>query len=164
MAVSAQLKTLADLNAADVVVRHDQRNTAQVASAVAIGVAILVGLVGAVWLLRQLRERQVAVRRREDRLSALVQNASDGILVVDSERRLAFATPSFREEFVDHLPDRPSLAGILHPDDQGHTDKAWERVIAGGADTVCEVETRLLRRDGEWRHVWAKLPNRLAEP
>jgi diguanylate cyclase (GGDEF)-like protein/PAS domain S-box-containing protein len=162
--VSVQLKKLDDLNAAEVAVRHDQRNAAQVESAIAIAVAILVGLVGAVWLLRQLRERQVAVRRREDRLSALVQNASDGILVVDSERRLAFATPSFKAEFVDHLPDGPGLAGMLHPDDQGHTGKAWERVTAGGADTVCEVEARLLRSDGEWRHVWAKLTNRLSDP
>lgn len=38
------------------------------------------------------------------------------------------------------------------------------KVISGGPGTVSEIEARLHRRDGEWRHVWTKLTNRLDDP
>ena len=49
----------------------------------------------------QLGERQEEVRRREQRLSALVENATDGILVIAADGGLSFATPSFAADFAD---------------------------------------------------------------
>ncbi|MEO8899758.1 MAG: EAL domain-containing protein [Candidatus Dormibacter sp.] len=162
--VSAQLTTLDDLIAADTTARRSQRDTTETASALAVAVAITIGFVAAILILRQLRERQVAVRRRERRLSALVEHASDGILVVDGAGEVAFVTPSFNEEFFDDSAAAKSLAAMVHPDDREHAVKAWRRVVSGGGGTVSEVETRMLRLDGEWRHVWVKLTNRLDDP
>jgi diguanylate cyclase (GGDEF)-like protein/PAS domain S-box-containing protein len=162
--VSDQLHSLNVLNAAEVGAAQKQLASTQTASGVAITIAIGIGLVGALWLLRQLGERQEAVRRRERRLSALVENASDGILVIDAERRIVFVTPSFSEEFTDDSSGALELAELLHPDDRERTSKAWNRVVSGGAGTASEVEARLRHRDGEWRHVWAKLTNRLDDP
>jgi diguanylate cyclase (GGDEF)-like protein/PAS domain S-box-containing protein len=161
--VDAKLQRLDVLNAADVLARKGQRDAAAIVSVVAIALAIGIGFVGALWLLRILGERQEAVRRRERRLSALVENASDGILVVDPAGVVVFVTPSFSDGFID-TPRVTSLEDRIHPEDRKHASKAWQRVIAGGAGTVSEVEARLRRRDGEWRHVWAKLTNRVDDP
>jgi len=162
--VTAQLLTLDALTAADVGARQNQRDATQTASALAIAVAITIGFVAALWLLRQLKERQETVRRRERRLSALVEHASDGILVIDGGGQVAFVTPSFSEAFFDDGAGVKSFDGMVHPDDRDHASKAWQRVISGGGGTVSEVEARLLRLDGEWRHAWVKLTNRLDDP
>lgn len=143
--VTAQLLTLDALTAADVGARQNQRDATQTASALAIAVAITIGFVAALWLLRQLKERQETVRRRERRLSALVEHASDGILVIDGGGQVAFVTPSFSEAFFDDGAGVKSFDGMVHPDDRDHASKAWQRVISGGGGTVSEVEARLLR-------------------
>jgi diguanylate cyclase (GGDEF)-like protein/PAS domain S-box-containing protein len=161
--VTSQLTTLDGLIAADVTARRDARDTTQTASAVAIAVAIMIGFVAALWLLHQLKERQEAVRRRERRLSALVEHASDGILVVDGGGQVTFVTPSFSQEFFGNSA-ATTFEGMIHPEDRDYAAKAWRRVTSGGGGTVSEVEARLLRLDGEWRHAWVKLTNRLGDP
>ena len=37
-------------------------------------------------------------------------------------------------------------------------------MITGGEGATSEVEVRLRRKDGDWRHVWTKLTNRLTDP
>jgi diguanylate cyclase (GGDEF)-like protein/PAS domain S-box-containing protein len=160
---TAQLTTLDGLISTDVAARQRGRDAAQTASAVAVAVAIMIGFVAALWLLHELRERQETVRRRERRLSALVEHASDGILVMDGAAEVTFVTPSFNEEFFGN-GGATTVDGIIHPDDRKQTAKAWQRVTSGGAGTVSEIEARLLRLDGEWRHAWVKLINRLDDP
>jgi diguanylate cyclase (GGDEF)-like protein/PAS domain S-box-containing protein len=162
--VTAQLATLDVLNAADVDARQAQRQATEIASAIAVAVAIVIGFLAALWLLRQLKERQRTVRRRERRLSALVERASDGILVIDITGQVAFVTPSFSKEYVDDSGAATSFDAMVHPDDRDTTSKAWHRVMSGGGGTVSEVEARLLRIDGEARHAWVKLTNRLDDP
>jgi diguanylate cyclase (GGDEF)-like protein/PAS domain S-box-containing protein len=111
----------------------------------------------------RLVERQRAVDLRERRLAALVENASDGILVVSAEGTVVFATPSLRHEFGIDDKQSESLAERVHPDDLENVIRAWGRVGAEpGASS--QAEARLLHADGSWRHVWAKLTNRLADP
>jgi diguanylate cyclase (GGDEF)-like protein/PAS domain S-box-containing protein len=160
--VSAELQTLDALNASDVSSREQVRSATELVSAIAVVVAVVVGFIGALWLLRMLRERQEAVRRRERRFAALVEHASDGILVIASSGAIIFVTPAFSEEFA--LDGMPTFNELIHVDDQEQALKAWHRVISGGPGTVSEIEARLHRRDGEWRHVWTKLTNRLDDP
>jgi diguanylate cyclase (GGDEF)-like protein/PAS domain S-box-containing protein len=163
-AVTAHLQTAEGVSAADVSGRQKQRDATQTLSAIAIAVAIGIAFIGALWLLRLLHDGREAVRRRERRLSSLVENASDGILVLDKRRQVAFVTPSFSDEFFDATSQAMDFDGLIHADDREQTEKAWSRVLTGGRGTVSEVEARLRRRDGEWRHVWTKLTNRLDDP
>jgi diguanylate cyclase (GGDEF)-like protein/PAS domain S-box-containing protein len=160
--LTTQLRTLDALSTSDVSHRQQQRGATELISAVAIVLAVVVGLFAALWLLRMLRERQEAVRRRERRFAALVEHASDGILVLDASGAIIFVTPTFRDEFA--LDGTPNRNDLIHADDQEQTVRAWRRVVAGGPGTVSEIEARLHRRDGEWRHVWTKLTNRLDDP
>jgi len=161
-AVASQLQTLDALITSDVSSREQGRNVTELVSAIAIVVAVVVGFLAALWLVRMLREQQEAVRRRERRFAALVEHANDGIVVVDASTAITFVTPAFREEFA--LDGTPNLNELIHADDQEQTLKAWRRVLSGGPGTVSEIETRLHRRDGQWRHVWTKLTNRLDDP
>jgi diguanylate cyclase (GGDEF)-like protein/PAS domain S-box-containing protein len=163
--VASRLQTLDDLNRADISNRRQARNTAELISAIAVAFAVATGFLGAIWLLRMLRDRQRAVLHRERRLAALVANASDGILVVNAAGQIVFITPSFTEDFVhDRSSGAPNIREVIHPDDWEQTLKAWRRVIAGGPNAVSEVETRIHRVDGQWRHVWTRLTNRLDDP
>jgi diguanylate cyclase (GGDEF)-like protein/PAS domain S-box-containing protein len=160
-AVAAQLHAANDVSAADVSVRQEQRDATQLVSAIAIAIAIGIAFLGAAWLLRLLSDGREAVRRRERRLSSLVENASDGILVIAANRQIAFVTPSFAEDFLGTAPQTVDFDALIHPDDRGQTWKVWDRVITGGSGAVSEVEARLRRVDGEWRYVVAKLTNRV---
>jgi diguanylate cyclase (GGDEF)-like protein/PAS domain S-box-containing protein len=160
---TAQLTTLDDLISADLAAKQQARNTAQTVSATAVAAAILVGFVAALWLLRQLRERQEEVRGRERRLSALVERANDGILVMEATGQVTYATPAFDEEYFGGKAGA-TFDGLVHADDLDRATKAWERVATGGGGTSSEVEARLLRLDGEWRHVWVRLTNRADDP
>jgi diguanylate cyclase (GGDEF)-like protein/PAS domain S-box-containing protein len=160
---TSQLATVDDLISADLDARQQARNTAQTASATAVAVAIFFGFVAALWLLRQLKERQEAVRRRERRLSALVERANDGILVMGTEGQVTYVTPAFGVEYFADVTGA-TFDGLVHPDDRDRATKAWQRVASGSDGTASEVEARLLRLDGEWRHVWVRLTNRADDP
>ena len=66
---------------------------------------------------QQLTEEREAVRSRERRLLALVENASDDILVINSSLQVVFATPAFRDQFGTQEGAASNLGDIVHPDD-----------------------------------------------
>jgi diguanylate cyclase (GGDEF)-like protein/PAS domain S-box-containing protein len=111
----------------------------------------------------QLEEQRDAVRARERRLAALVENASDGIVVIGAAGELIFATPSFREYVESDGVAVAQLTDIVHPDDSERVGAAWQRAMRGSEGSTLEVEARLKHRDGTWRHVWAKLTNRFGD-
>jgi diguanylate cyclase (GGDEF)-like protein/PAS domain S-box-containing protein len=111
----------------------------------------------------QLEEQHDAVRARERRLAALVENANDGILVIGVAGEILFATPSFREYVESDGIAATQLTDLVHPDDLERVGAAWIRAMHGADGSTLEVEARLKHRDGSWRHVWAKLTNRFAD-
>ena len=112
----------------------------------------------------QLLEQRDAVLQRERRLMALVEKASDSIVVLDADRQVIFSTPSFRTGYLETSEATSSVDTLIHPEDQEMERRCWRRVLAGDAGTTSEVEVRLRRRDGEWRHIWLRLTNHLDDP
>jgi diguanylate cyclase (GGDEF)-like protein/PAS domain S-box-containing protein len=112
----------------------------------------------------QLEVERETVRARERRLTALVENANDGILVLGADGQIVFATPSFREYVDNGNSPETRLNAITHPDDLARVTAAWTRALTGGEAATLEIEARLQHRDGSWRHVWAKLTNRFGDP
>jgi len=112
----------------------------------------------------QLEEERDAVLARERRLGALVENASDGIVVLGRDRTIDFATPSFQEYLdSDGVPGR-RLNRIIHPDDLERISAAWGQALSASDGSTLDVEGRLKHRDGSWHHVRAKLTNRFNDP
>jgi diguanylate cyclase (GGDEF)-like protein/PAS domain S-box-containing protein len=112
----------------------------------------------------QLEQERDAVRARERRLGALVENASDGILVLGRDGTIHFATPSFEEYFDSDGVLGARLNRIVHPDDLERVTTAWNHALSGSDGSTLEVEGRLKHRDGSWHHVRAKLANRFEDP
>src|SRR6202035_2233420 len=107
----------------------------------------------------QLEEQHDAVRVRERRLAALVENANDGILVIGAGGEILFATPSFRDYVESDGMAATQLTELVHHDDLERVGAAWIRAVHGTDGSTLEIEARLKHRDGTWRHVWAKLTN-----
>jgi diguanylate cyclase (GGDEF)-like protein/PAS domain S-box-containing protein len=111
----------------------------------------------------QLGAERDAVQSRERRLAALVENVGDGILVVDANREIVFATPSFREYLEVDGVALTRLTNIVHPDDLDKVGEAWDQSVSGGDGFVLDIEARLKHRDGSWHHVRARVTNRFGD-
>lgn len=106
---------------------------------------------------------QAELQQANERLLALVENASDDILVISRDLRVTFATPAFREQFGIQL-DAARLGDIVDPEDLERVTEAWTEVSAGGIGSTAGVEARLRPRSGEWRHMSGRMTNRLGDP
>jgi diguanylate cyclase (GGDEF)-like protein/PAS domain S-box-containing protein len=106
---------------------------------------------------------QVELQQANERLLALVENASDDILVISRDLRVTFATPAFREQFGIEL-DAARLGDIVDPEDLERVREAWTEVSAGGIGSTAGVEARLHLPTGDWRHVSGRMTNRLGHP
>jgi diguanylate cyclase (GGDEF)-like protein/PAS domain S-box-containing protein len=209
--VTSRVAAVEQLGAAHVAGLRQERDGAVLASAIAVGLALMIGISIAIWLssrlaqsvlrplriLRtatsrlaagdrsvriangsgdeiaelgdafdsmagQLEQEQEAVRARERRLVALVENANDGIVVISATGAIEFATPSFRE-YVDSEGRAARFADIVHPDDIERVTAARLEGLSLSDGSTLEVKTRLKHRDGSWHHVWAKITNRLVD-
>lgn len=112
----------------------------------------------------QLDAQREVLLSRERRLEALVENVGDGILVVDADRKILFATPSFRAYLDMESLATARLANVVHPDDLATVGDVWDRSVAGGDGFAIDVEARLKHTDGSWHHVWARVTNRFGDP
>ncbi|GAA1787550.1 EAL domain-containing protein [Planosporangium flavigriseum] len=102
------------------------------------------------------RETRDADWRRDDkRALALVNHASDGVVVVDAAGRIHYQSPSMTRIFgyaPDELIGRSSLS-LVHPDDVARTRAWFAQVSRSEPGTVARLDVRLRGGDGGWRHV-----------
>ena len=115
-------------------------------------------------LARSFNSMADTVLRREQRLLALVENASDGIMVMDVDGRVIFATPRLEAAVIGDIKTSVGIGDLVHPDDRPRLGKAWQRVLAEELGAGTEIEARLRAKDGTWRYVSARFTNRMADP
>ncbi len=93
------------------------------------------------------------VRESEKRFRALVQNASDIIIVLDSDGAIRYESPAL-ERILGYKPEErigKSISDLVQPDDLEHVARVFEAYI-NDPDTHQTVEYRVQARDGAWRH------------
>ncbi len=78
----------------------------------------------------------------------LIERTSDPIVVLDADRRVAFASPSF-EAMLGHVGYASEIARLIHPDDLTALRNASVEADELGGTT--HVIARLRRADGSWR-------------
>jgi diguanylate cyclase (GGDEF)-like protein/PAS domain S-box-containing protein len=113
----------------------------------------------------QRRRADEVVRRSEKRFRALVQNASDVVLICNSERSVTYQSPTAGTVwgyFADALLGRPFLA-MVHPDDQSAFRELLEQLNAAPG-TTRGTELRLHDARDVWCYVEVILTNLLHEP
>ncbi len=104
-------------------------------------------------------------RRGEQRFRALVQRASDLILVVDPTGVISYVSPSIVRVLGHAVEDvrGTNWLDLLHPDDAAHTRRIYAELAASpGASAPGEVRAR--HRDGSWRTLEVNRSNLLDEP
>ena len=106
-----------------------------------------------------------ALRRGEERLRALIENAVDLIVVLDREGRIQFASPNIVETFgrpVDAILGK-AIFEFVHPEDLPGLAEAYA-AISDTAGLSSHYEARFSRQDGSWRLVEGMARNLLDDP
>jgi diguanylate cyclase (GGDEF)-like protein/PAS domain S-box-containing protein len=132
------------------------------------GLAMLeaVGVCFVIWMLTYTQRQKEAVegdlRRSEERLRALVQHASDVILVLDAASEVSYTSPALvRLLGYDHL-DR--IGPEIIPDDELERAQRFFRELMAKPGDVAWIELPLKHIDGSIRWFEVGVTNRLDDP
>ena len=103
-----------------------------------------------------------ALRSEESRFRSLVENAFDGVAVVDRKGCITYASPRAGE--ILGLQSTPKQVGDrIHPDDLDRAkDLFWK--TSAEADRVADLDIRLRHEDGTYRWVSVRARNRMEDP
>jgi diguanylate cyclase (GGDEF)-like protein/PAS domain S-box-containing protein len=133
------------------------------------GLALLevAGTCAVIWILaynQKEKERvESSLRRSERRFRALVQHASDIIMVVAADNSISYASPAF-ESILGYEAGAAGMQArtLMDPEDLPKFARLVEETPHGG--NVARAETRLRHRDGSWRWFEATFTNLFDDP
>ena len=96
------------------------------------------------------KEAEEALQASEERFRLISENVADLIVVLDSNSRCLYASPSFREDGWNpvELHETDFLA-LIHPDDVHKVKAGLEKITAD--NTHQSLEFRFRRKDKTWR-------------
>jgi diguanylate cyclase (GGDEF)-like protein/PAS domain S-box-containing protein len=113
------------------------------------------------------RERaELALRRSEERLNALVHDGTDMIMVWAANGEITYTSPASRK-VIGQPPERllgTVLWDWIHPDDMDAAAALRERVRSTDSSIAHCVELRMRSADGAWRWHEATVRNLLDDP
>src|SRR6266566_560862 len=113
---------------------------------------------------RQRRQAEEALRASEERFRALVENSSDGLLLLDREGRVTYTTAS-SERQVGWKPDQMigrSVFDFLDPEDRDAVGVRMGEALRHPGRVVT-AEGRFRHADGSWRIMEGVAVNRLTD-
>lgn len=106
-----------------------------------------------------------ALRRNEERFRRLVENIGDGILSVDTEGKIQYASESAcnvsgypRQQLVGR-----SMFQFVHSEDLAQLQSLFARALRESGSTV-QWGSMVRRKDGSWRYFEGSMANRLEDP
>ncbi len=111
------------------------------------------------------KQAEEALRASEALFRAVVENSHDGIVMMDTERRIKYVSPSY-ERLTGYTPD--DVLGTIgstyiHPDDQALTANATQTILHVPGSSV-SVEYRLRHKNGNWIWIETTATNLLDDP
>ena len=175
-ALEAQIVAASDARHVEAFRHIDELANIQRSVLVATPLAFAIGIALVVFFSRILRARRrreaqainheaSAVRRSEKRFRALVQNASDVVLICSAEGIVTYQSPTAETIWgfaADGLMGKPLLATV-HPDNQFAFDDMLKLLQAASGSTH-STELRIRDAAGRWRYVELILTNLLDDP
>ena len=106
-----------------------------------------------------------AIRQSEERFRALVENSTDGIILLDAHRRVVYAGPS-TNRILGYSSDGlvgQELSTLVAPDDNPIVKSLLDSVLSEPRKTRT-VQFRIKHQDDSWRWIEATANNQLNEP
>ncbi len=115
--------------------------------------------------LTERKRMEDAVRESEERFRALVQNASDIILVLDAEGTILYESPAVERVLGYSAQERVGINAFdqIHPDDRAKILEVFSENLSRPGPFP-PVEYRVRDRKGAWRHLEAIGENLLHDP
>ncbi len=111
------------------------------------------------------RRAEEALRQSEERFRALIENASDLLVVFDEQGTITMVSPAVREALgwsPEEMLGRPG-GDFIHPDDLPEAARVLAEVVASPSRAV-RATIRLRHRDGSWRVIQTSLRSLLDVP
>ena len=111
------------------------------------------------------RRSRDALRLREDRFRALVENSADAITLLDENAVRIYAGPSTRRVlgYAEEEILGQSLLDDVHPEDRDPLKAVFAAMLARPGETIL-CEYRMRHRDGSWRWIEGAGRNLLGTP
>ena len=103
--------------------------------------------------LAERRQAEREARRTEEYFKALTENAADGIMVINNEGRIRYASPSASRLLGIQVMDLLDMSAfdLIHPEDLEGVAAAFMQGV-GAPGYVHRGEYRFKYSDGEWRY------------
>ncbi len=112
-----------------------------------------------------LKRAEAELRKKEELFRALIENAPDGVTLINLEGEFIYVSPSARKMF-SYEPDEPITARPVdstHPDDLPSVLEALDQTIKNPG-TVPAREYRFRKKNGEWLWIESRFSNLLDRP
>jgi PAS domain S-box-containing protein len=118
--------------------------------------------------LRDIEERrrsEEAQRASEERLRALFENGSDGLLLLDGKRRILYRSPANRRllGWEDEQMLGQQMGSRVHEQDLAHLERVFQQALQSPREPVT-VELRVQHADSGWRWLEIVFNNLLELP
>jgi PAS domain S-box-containing protein len=111
------------------------------------------------------KKAEEKIRQAETHFRALIEKASDGVVLIDASGKFSYFSPSTLKMFgydpedtVNLLPDEPT-----HPDDLPEVLKVMDALIADPS-FIPTLQYRFRHKDGSWIWIESTFRNLLSEP
>jgi diguanylate cyclase (GGDEF)-like protein/PAS domain S-box-containing protein len=101
-----------------------------------------------------LRDAEARVQATESRLAALVEHASDIVVVIRRDGRVTYASPAFLR-VLGHAPgdlDDRDIIELVHPDD-ADSARSSARSVVHEPGAAAAFVVRVRHAEGTWRHL-----------
>lgn len=121
-------------------------------------------ILGAMINVTKQKQVQQMLMESERRFRALVENGSDIIIIINTEKKITYASPSLSRIFgygEGELLAHEWLS-IVHPDDQNYVRQQLDLLIQGKEQSV-HFEIQIRRAQGDWRWIESVATNLLHE-
>ncbi len=124
--------------------------------------ALLLVIAAAVFLTRLRAVKNRTLKRRMQFVDNLLEYSESFVLILDSNFRISYLSPSYQKAFGHYLKDRKgnNLFDFIHPDETEDLKKALESFFQGKENRI-EIVFRLRKSTGEYRYMQGVFNNRL---
>jgi diguanylate cyclase (GGDEF)-like protein/PAS domain S-box-containing protein len=133
------------------------------AALAAMGLAFTIALLGRSTGAKE--KAEVELRRSDERFKALVQHASDVIMVVDRTGTIQYVSPAF-ERLLGYRPTDAvgsTAMDLAHPDDVDAARRAIG-TVQDATGAAARMEVRIREQSGAWRWFDASVMNLVSDP